>query len=250
MHRTNPRPERRPTSDRPRLRLALGALGLFLVLLLTSVAPVAAAPKTPGEYDCEEDDKNKQCNDFGTISMDSRTDVRGKPVTVVTDIRLDTNYQDEGARWLLFSVRHTPEPGHDTSPVSINLKRFETPHGDIITTEVERSGPNEINLWVDVLDTPVDIPIQIEVEVGSSDRGAFSLETLVLPFDRGYEPIVDDGMEASLFAFTMLSVNKETRSTLSGEGKGLLDGHKTPGLAVPAVLLVAVAVAVLRRRNA
>lgn len=247
MPETRPRTQRRPTHDRLRARLAVGALALLL--LFAAVAPASAGRTSrTADDECEEKDVNMQCNDFGVIRMDSRTDVRGKPVNVVTDITLDTAYQENGARWLMFSVRHIPESG--SSPVTISLVRFETPHGEIITTEVERNGPNEINLWVDVLDTPVDIPIQLEVEVGATERGAFSLETLVLAFDRGYEPIVDGGEEASLFSFTLLGVNKETPSTLSGEGKGIFDGKKTPGLAVPVVLLVAVAVAVLRRRGA
>lgn len=245
MHRNNPR-TRRPAHDRPRLRRSLGALFLLLALVASSALPGAAAR---GDDECEEDGRNLQCNEFGTIGMDTRHDVRGKPVTVVTDITLETSYKDSGARWLLFSLRHDPE-GADSSPVTIDLKRFETPHGEIITTEVERNGANEINLWVDVLDTPVGVPIQIEAEVGVTDRGAFVLETLVLPFDRGYEPVYDsEGEEASLFSSTLLGVNKETRSTHSGDGKGFLDGQKTPGLAVPFVLLIAVALAVMRRRD-
>ncbi|HUR62216.1 MAG TPA: hypothetical protein VM286_07640 [Candidatus Thermoplasmatota archaeon] len=208
--------------------------------------PATAAP-------CVEPGKNIQCNAFGSISMDTQRDIKGDPITETVSIWLNTNMQDQGARWLLFSVRNNTADG--SNPVEIALVRFSTPNGDMVTTRVDRPGANEIDLWVDVLDTPAQTPITIEVQVGSSERGAYRLEALVLAFDRGYETLKDaSGAEASLFASTLLGVNKESGKLAGAGGGSLLQGKKTATLAVPgfvAALSIALAVTLaVRRREA
>lgn len=245
MHHVPQRMNPDPTNPGPRrLHVATGVLVLTLLVSVGVAAPASAAVDEP----CREMDVNVQCSEFGTIRMASRTDVRGEPVQVDVNLTLDTAYQASGARWVLFSVRHTPESGQ--SPVILSLERFATPHGDIITTEREQNGPNEVNLWVHVMDVPVGVPVELSVKVGVVDRGAFSLEALVMAFDRGYEPIYgSDGEEASLFSFTLLGVNQETRAIQPGDDRTFLDGKKTPALSLPvlALALVAVAAAVSRR---
>lgn len=193
---------------------------------------------------------NVQCTDFGTISMDSQRDIRGDPITITATINLNTAYADQAARWLLFSVRNATDDG--SNPVTITLTKFSSSAGDIVTTRVEHPSAHELNLWVDTLDIPVGEPITIEMQVGSTERGAYRLETLVMAFDRGYAPVHDaSGADASLFSSTLLGVNKETASVKADSGS-LVQGHKLPGMELFAALAaVTLAAAVLiRRRNA
>lgn len=234
-------------NDRPgrsKATTILGSAGVLTFLLL-AFAPVATA-----QGSCAENGMNVQCTTFGTIKMESRRDIRGDPIDVTAQIHLDTGYANQGARWVMFSVRNQTDDG--PSPISIGLTKFSTASGDVVTTRVEQVKPSELNLWVDVLDLPVDKTISLELKVGSSERGAFSLETLVLAFDRGYAPVQDAyGNDASLFSFTLLGVNKETPSA-AGDVDTLSDGKKLPApglIAVLGVLAIVASIVVIRRRS-
>lgn len=242
MDELNDRPTRTPqrqTGRRPTQAATwIGALGLAALLALT---PVAA------QDGCVQVDRNAQCTEFGTIAMDSQTSIRGQPVDLTADINLNTGYEDQGARWLLFSVRNIEADG--SNPITIDLVRFSTAYGDIVTTRVEHATANELNLWVDILDTPVATPIALDLRIGATERGAFKLETLVMAFDRGYAPIVDSsGNEASLFSFTLVGVNDESGGT-HADGGSLFDGKKTPALGVLPLLAVLATLSVLLRRR-
>ena len=231
-----------PSPRSPDLRPAAWAAALALALLL-GLSPAAA------QGSCAEDGRNVQCTGFGRISMESQRDIRGDPIDVAASITLDTAYADQGARWLLFSVRNVEADG--SNPVTIELDHFTSPSGDIVTTRVEHATANELDLWVDILDTPVGVPIDLALHVGSTERGAFRLETLVMAFDRGYAPIQDSaGNDASLFSFTLLGVNKET-GAVNPDGGSIADGKKLPALgAVPLLSAVALLALLARRRRA
>jgi hypothetical protein len=228
------------TSCRPLARLA-AALMLPLLAATAAAQDPASACSQPG--------KNIQCNAFGSIAMDNQRDIKGDAVQLTASIWLNSNLADHGARWILFSVRNVTKDG--TSPVAISLARFATASGEVVTTRVDHDKPNEVDLWVDVLDTPVQTPITIDVLVGSNERGAYRLEALVLAFDRGYETVKDPGAgEASLFASTLLGVSKESGKLANAGGGSLLDGKKTPGLALPGLAAALGIALVLRRRKA
>ena len=201
--------------------LRAGALAALALAALLAIAQPAWA------QDCMQPAKNMQCTDFGAIVMDTQRDIRGTPIDVAVTTTLNTAYADQGARWLLFSVRNVEPDG--SNPVTISLTRFSTEFGDVVTTRVEHPSPSELNLWVDVLDTPVGTPITIEMQVGATQRGAFRLETLVMPFDRGYAPLKDPaGADMSLFSFTLLGVNEETPGA-AADGESVVQGRKMPG---------------------
>lgn len=242
-HPLPPIPDR-PNQDGPPRRRAprraatmLAALGLAALL---SAIPAAA-------QGCAADGYNMQCTEFGRIAMESQRDIRGSAIDVRSDVYLNTAYEDQGARWLLFSIRNVEADG--SNPVTLELKGFSSSYGEVVTTRVDRAGANEIDLWVDVLDTPVGTDIHLDVSVGSTERGAFRLETLVMAFDRGYAPIqASDGSEASLFSFTLLGVNDET-GEVDTDGGSLSDGKKLPGPGlVPIVAALAVAAVLVGRR--
>ncbi|MEA3203358.1 MAG: hypothetical protein QOI63_1033 [Thermoplasmata archaeon] len=209
--------------------------------------PTDAPTPTAAPDACNQPGKNIQCTGFGSIAMDTQRDIKGDPVDLTASVWLNTNYADHGTRWILFSIRNVTSEG---SPIAISLLKFATPSGEVVTTRVDHDKPNEVDLWVDILDTPVNTPITIDVQVGSSERGAYRLEALVLAFDRGYETVKVDGGEASLFASTLLGVNKETGKIANAGGGSILQGKKTPGLLVPGLVLALCAVALLRRRLA
>lgn len=234
------KPARTPQPRLIRAVLLAAALGM---------AGLLALPPTAAQDGCSEPGRNGQCTAFGSISMESQRDIRGDPIDVSIPINLNTAYGDQGTRWLLFSVRNVTSDG--SNPVTIELVRFATASGDIVTTRVEHPTPNELNLWVDILDTPVQMPITLDVRVGSTERGAFRLETLVMAFDRGYAPVKDSGgNDASLFSFTLLGVNKET-AAMQVDGGSISDGHKLPGLGlIPMAVALCAAVLLARRRSA
>lgn len=234
----DPTTARRPVRAARRTAVVLLALGMAALLALS---PAGA------QGSCAVPERNAQCTEFGTIAMDSQRDIRGEPIDIAADITLNTAYEDQGARWLLFSVRNVEADG--SNPVTIELNGFSSAYGEIVTTRVDHDTANELDLWVDVLDTPVGIPIDLDVKVGATERGAFRLETLVMAFDRGYAPLKDAaGNDASLFSFTLLGVNEETGSISPG-GDSLSDGKKLPALGlVPLLAAVAAAVVLFGRR--
>lgn len=221
-----------------------------LTVALGLAALLALSPMVAAQSGCTEPEKNLQCTEFGTISMDSQRDIRGDPIDMSAVITLNTAYADQASRWLLFSVRNAEADG--SNPVTIELVGFSTSFGDIVTTRVEHPSASELNLWVDTLDTPVGTPISIDLRVGSTERGAYRLETLVMAFDRGYAPIQDSsGNDASLFSFTLLGVNKETPG-VGPDGASFMDGKKLPGFGVMpllAILAAAAAAAAFVRRG-
>lgn len=225
------------------------ALTMIFALAAMPLAGTAFAQDSSAESSCTEKGKNVQCTEFGSISMDTQRDIRGDPITVTANIHLNTGYADQGARWIMFSVRNVTDAG--TSPVTIGVNGFSTPDGDIIVTRTEQNKASEVNLWVDVLDLPIDKPISLALNVGATERGAFSLETLVLAFDRGYAPITtQNGAEASLFSFSLLGVNEETKTTADGNNDSFTEGNKLPSVGIVSVLSVVVfACAVMLRRQ-
>lgn len=211
----------------------------FVVLSGVAVAQAGAAG------DCERKGKSGECEAYGEIWMDSSAEIRGEPVQLQAEIYLHTNFDEMGARWVMFSVRNTTWDG--SNPVLISVDSFKTEHGNIITTREDRTD-NKVDLWVDVMDLPVGTPITIDMTVGSTERGAYNVETLVLAFDRGYDPIQDQyGNDVGLFAATHLGVNKA-----SGSAGGLSSKvQNVPGVA-PMALVAAVglaAVLLAGRRN-
>ncbi len=225
------------------------ALRAFIPALCIG-AMIALAQPAWAQGGCTQAEKNMQCTEFGTISMDSQRDIRGEPIDITATITLDTAFADQGARWLLFSVSNVTEESGE--PITITLKGFSTYYGAIVTTRVEHHSANMLNLWVDTLDTPVGTPISLDLKVGATERGAYRLEVLVMAFDRGYAPVQDAyGNDASLFSFTLLGVNKETKGGSGGAGAGgFLDGNKVPGFGfIPALAALMVAGALLLRRS-
>lgn len=241
----------RPNDQNKRiLPTAIGAAGALALLLVAALAAPSAQAAHNSGYDCEQDGKNTECNDLGRIAMDTQREIRGEPIMVQVDATVDDTHSDMGARYVMFSVRHDPSGG--SSPLSLSLEKFSTQEGAIFTERIDHDVPNEINIWAHVADIPEGEAIELVVKVGASDRGAFQLETLVMPFDRGYEPVRgDDGKEITMFSFTTLGVNEETPD-VSSSGGSFVDRFRTPGftgVAALAALSAAVLVAVVRRRR-
>ena len=245
--RAPPRPirTRRPTRTRGR---TIVVYATFALAALLAFAPTANAQDDSIESDCSEAGRNVQCTEFGTIGMDTQRDIRGDPIDLAASIELNTAYTDQGARWVLVSVRSVDPDG--STPVTIDLQGFSSPHGDIVTTRVEQPSAGELNLWVDTLDMPVGTPVALDLSVGATERGAYNIETLVMAFDRGYAPLQDaNGEDVSLFSSTLLGVNKET-AQVAGDGESMLERRGLPGLGLVPVLaaLAAVAAVAIRRR--
>lgn len=222
-------------------------LGLLMILVPITVATASHdQPSNDTFEDCQIDGVNVECNGFGKIQMPTTKNMKGSPVTLAAEITLETSYEDRDARWVMFSMRNVTDDGN--SPVTIGLESFKSPSGEVVTTRVIQDDPSELNLWVDVLDLPTGEPITFEVEIGATERGAFAIETIVIPFDRGYEPIKDhQGAPVSLYSSTLLAVNGATAATTTTtEGDGsILDGNKVPVAAAGLTVLVLGAVAVV-----
>lgn len=193
---------------------------------------------------CEAAGMNIQCNDFGRISMLNKYDIRGTAVSVPINVTLATSYPDLDTRWIMFSVRNTTEDG--ANPVMIRFDGIHTPFGELVTSNVENHGPHEMAVWVHMLDVPIGVPITLDITVGASERGAFLLEAIVMAFDRGYEPVLDQGKELSLYSSSMLGVNKETNSLSGAGGKSQLRIGELPSIALVPGALVLLALVVLR----
>jgi hypothetical protein len=199
-------------AERTRLMAAL----LALVSAATAAAPLADA-QAPAS-NCAPAGMSGQCNELGTIYMEFQRNIDGQPVDLTAHITIDRTYREQEVRAFLFSVRNaSTERG--PSPVTVSVTRFATPNGDVSVTKSETPGPNEVDVWVDILDLPEHQPIELTAHVGVRDKGAFNLEVLVMPFDRAYHTVtMSDGAEASLFASTMLAVNGPTADTSGGSG--------------------------------
>lgn len=223
----------------PRRRAGAPALAALLL------AALACAGTAQAESTCQEPGRNMQCSELGTIRMDNVREIRGSPIEVAVEVTLNSNFQEHGARWFLFSVRNLT--GDGANPVTLKVTSFAAGGAPLTTNKVDER-PSETALWVDAEDVPVGQPIRIDMSVGAAEAGAFQLEALVMPFDRGYSPITDStGMEASLFSFTLLGVKSPSASVAA---EALSDGYTVPSLQVPAALAVLGVAAALRRRVA
>lgn len=225
-----------------------------ILLLFTAMA---LAPGVAGQTDviaqagdlCAESGFNVQCSDFGSLKMENQRDIRGNPITMTITADISETYETSGARWVLFSVRHVPEGS--TSPISLALSGFTSSYGNVYITSVEQDVPHEINIWVHVVDVPLNTPLELDIQVGASDRGAFRLEALAMPFDRGYEPIADvNGTDHILYSFSLIGVNKES-SGVEPASEGSSGGRAIPVVGPVATTLALLACAIaIRRRNA
>jgi len=224
-------------NDRNRKTCRNGGLA-FAAFLLAMLAPAVQAQA------CSEGGHNVQCSEMGTIRMDSVREIKGDPIQVTSEVTLNSNFKDHGARWFLFSVRNVTADG--TNPIVIKVDSFAA-NGNPVVTSKQDIKSNEADYWVDVEDVPVGQPIHIDMTVGATDSGAFQLETLVMAFDRGYAPVTDStGAQASLFSFTLLGVKQPTASMGAGP---LSKGYSVPGLEAPAAVMACAAVALLARRR-
>jgi len=217
----------------------VAATGVAVAALLLAV-PAAAAQQ------CSEPGHNVQCSELGSIRMDAVREIKGAPIQAYVEVTLNSNFKDHGARWFLFSVRNLTSDG--ANPISIKVDGFTAGGSPVVTTKTDTKY-YETDYWVDADDVPVGKTIRIDMTVGAADTGAFLLEALAMPFDRGYAPVTDaTGAEASLFSFTLLGV----KSSTPGVGASPLShGYTVPSLQVPAALAVlGVAAAVQRRRLA
>lgn len=199
------------------------------------------------EEECNEPRMNVECNAFGIIKMPSQEHIEGERIRIDVLVNLETNYVDQDARTILFSIRNVTD--FEESPVTITLESFSSPDGEIFTERVEQNSPNELNIWVNTLDVPVGKDLTISVEVGVTERGAYNLETLVMPFDRGYEPMKDrSGEDVSLYSYTLLGVRDETGGLDSDGAIGSLKKTPAPGI-VFALAAIGIAAAGIRRRS-
>jgi hypothetical protein len=123
-------------------------------------------------------------------------------------------------------------------------------------TRTEQPSSTEVDQWADVLDVPVGQPIDLAVQAGATDKGAYRLEVLVQPFDKAYHTIKDSsGNDASLFSFTLLIVNKASGSgggsnPLTNRVGGALHVPGMEGAAAAGSLALATVLAARRRTRA
>ncbi len=241
-------------SPRPRADHSFGrrlSVSLIMFLLTAMMMASAATAQTSLSSDlddeCKEAGYNMQCNQFGTIKMENQADIRGEAVPVTATLVVDQTYEQAGARWVLISIRHVPE-GSGGSPISLSLTSVKSPFGNVYITSIDQEMPNEINVWVHVVDIPLGSPIEVKYMIGSSDRGAFRVETLAMPFDRGYEPITDArGNDLILYSFALVGVNKESGVVASTSGGSGGRGIPTVGLPILGVGLLGAALLIRRR---
>lgn len=240
----------RTRTDQPSPGRHTASAILFLLMAMSLAPGVAAQPDVVAQAGnlCAEAGFNVQCSEFGSLKMENQRDIRGDPITMTITAQINQTYETSGARWVLFSVRHVPEGS--SSPISLALSGFTSSFGNVYITSVEQDVPHEINVWVHVVDVPLGTPLALDVLVGASDRGAFRLEALAMPFDRGYEPIADvNGTDHILYSFSLIGVNKESSIVETSSG-GPSGGRAIP-MAGPMATLVALAAlaGVLRRRS-
>lgn len=205
----------------------LATVAAALVLMATAPAGQAQDP----QQNCAPAGMSGQCNELGTVYMDFQRNIDGQPIDVTVHITLEKLYREQETRAFLFSVRNA-STDRGPSPVTVSVTRFATSEGDLAVSKSETPGPNEVDLWVDVLDVPLNTPIELTAHVGARDKGAFQLEVLVMPFDRAYHTVrQSDGSDASLFASTMLAVNGVTGDTSGKTGVFANNsiGKKLPG---------------------
>jgi hypothetical protein len=211
----------------------------FAAFFLAALAPAAAAAP------CTEGGHNVQCSELGSIRMDSVREIKGSPIQLSTEVTLNSNFKDHGARWFLFSVRNLTSDG--ANPIQIHIDGFSADGAKIATSKADQKS-YESDFWVDVEDVPVGKTIRIDMTVGAADAGAFQLEALVMAFDRGYSAITDStGAEASLYSFTLLGVKSPTGSIGAGPLSG---GYTVPTYQIPALIGILGVAALLRRRTA
>lgn len=225
----------------------VGVAIVLSVLLLAgpfvSGAAASAASNQQGGDDCDEPGYDMECSKLGSIRMPSTQAIEGEPEAITASIWLNSDMEEENARWWLFKV--DSEHGQDVVHATVNA--FSTEDGTVLTTRESTDHPVEQEFWVDIADLPVQQEITIDMTVGSTEVGAYEVEVHVIPFDRGYENLYDENGETyGLYASTTLSVTEATDPFGGGDQAAwisLLREAPGPGayLAVAAIVLAGLA---------
>jgi hypothetical protein len=237
-------------ADRPKRRrhgFAASITTLLVVVLLVLAGPALTLEPAQAQQACERSGKSGECQPWGEAWMPNRAEMRGDPVELTAEIYLTSDFQDLGARWVMFSVRNVTWDG--TNPIDVRIDSFGTQYGTVITTR-EDYQPHQVDLWVDVMDLPVNDLIEIDMTINSAAKGAFLIETMIIVFDRGYEEIKTSGGDnVALFAATHLGVHEESGSG-SGGLSSRLQNVPGPGLIAVVAALGLVAAVFHGRRKA
>lgn len=211
---------------------------VFSALLIMVPFVPGAAASGHQEDGCDEAGYDIECNELGSVRMPSTQKIEGEPERITASIWLNSDMEEEDARWWMFKV--DSEHGHDV--VHATVDAFATVDGPVITERESTDGPVEQEYFVDILDLPVQEEIRIEMTVGSTEVGAYEVEVQVIPFDRGYETLSDgEGGTYNLYSSTTLSITEATDPFGEGDDAPWIAlVREVPGLSV-SLMVAAVA---------
>jgi hypothetical protein len=188
-----------------------------------------------------------QDSEFGSIRAAYSADMNGARVPVSATVTLRHNYEDQGSRFFMFAwtVEQTPL---DVSFDS--LVRTDT-NAEMPCYQRQGDAHSQLKCFVDLKDMPpVDTNIVLKGTVGSSKVGSFQVGAIVVPFTYSWLRVkTSNGLDAELYGYTMINVQKAT----SGAGRigGL--GNAVPGVGtigmIGAVGVVAAVLAARKRKN-
>ncbi|HVL49776.1 MAG TPA: hypothetical protein VM889_14560 [Candidatus Thermoplasmatota archaeon] len=227
--------ERTTLEVAPLSRIALPAA--LVALVLASALPTALAqdPSVSREW-------HGQDTEFGRIRMPYQAEMQGEPIPIEARIVLQTHYTDQDGTYFLFAWDVSRQP------FDVRFDKLMTASGSDIKVLKTESGDGQEKWFVDIKNMPPPgTEIVMKGTLGATTKGLFPAGALVVPFNYRWEPIdMSNGVPATLYAFTQVGVNEETRSV--GWSFPLA---KIPGFEIPlAAAAIGVALVAARRRRA
>jgi len=211
------------------------------ILCATAAAPVTLAQTNdPGAV-------HGQDSEFGSIRAPYAADMNGARVPVQASVTLRHNYEEKDSRFFMFAwtVEQTP-----LDVTFDKLVRSDT-GADMPCYQRQGDAHSQVKCFVDLKDMPpVNTEIIMRGTVGSSKIGSFQVGAVIVPFTYAWGRVqTSNGLDAELYGYTMINVQKAT----SGAGRigGL--GNAVPGVGaigvIGAVGVVAAVLAVSKKRR-
>ena len=220
----------------------------WIALMAAALVCATAVPSTLAQT-TDPSTVHGQDSEFGSIRTPYSADMNGARVPVQASVTLRHNYEDKDSRFFMFAwtVEQTP-----LDVTFDSLVRTDT-GAQMQCYQRQGDAHSQLKCFVDLKDMPpVNTEILLKGTVGSSKIGSFQVGAVVVPFTYSWNRVpMSNGLDAELYGYTMINVQKAT----SGAGRigGL--GNAVPGvgpvgtLAAVGVVAAVLAAASKKRRK-
>jgi hypothetical protein len=189
--------------------MSLRVPSAFTIAALLVLAGATVAPPVSGQgSDPSTGQWHGQDNEFGKIRMPYQAQIAGEAIPIEARIVLNTLYTDKDGTYFLFAF------DAKNTPLHISYDGLYGPGGESIPVYRTDNADGQEKWFIDVKSLPAaGSELVLKGTLGATSRGKTQVGAIVVPFTYRWEEVrMDNGIPASLYAYTQVDVQKETRS--------------------------------------